>query len=95
MKDKTKKNPFAPVIYFFSRYNLLIFVTIIVAGLSVSVLILASILQVPYDETSYGSSDSVVTFDESTINRINQLSTSEQNTTSSSGLSGRANLFAE
>jgi len=94
MKDKTKINPLAPINYFFSRYNLLIFVVVIVVGLSLAILTLTSILQIPYNG-SVGSTTDTVTFDELTISQVNQLNASNQNTIKPTGLYGRTNLFAE
>lgn len=94
MKDKTKINPLKPIIYFFSRYNLIIFVIIITTGLSLAVLTLTAILQVPYDGSVSGS-NKTVTFDESTITRLKSLNASNKNAANTPELSGRASLFAE
>jgi energy-converting hydrogenase Eha subunit H len=93
MKDKTKQNPFDPIIYFFSRYNLLVFIVIIAAGLSIAILTVASILQIPY--TSTESKNNTITFDETTISQINQLNTSANNTASQTNLHNRSGLFSE
>lgn len=94
MKDKTKNNPLAPINYFFSRYNLMIFVIVIAVGLSMAILTLTSILQIPYNGSVSGTTESI-TFDEATIGQVNQLNVSSQNSVSPMGLYGKSNLFAE
>ena len=94
MNDNTKPNPFAPIIYFFSRYNLLVFIVIIAAGLSVAILTLTSILQIPYINDSK-SLDNSIMFDETTISQIGQLNKSEQNTISQTNLNSRSTPFSE
>ena len=94
MNDSTKPNPFAPIIYFFSRYNLLVFIVIIATGLSVAILTLSSILQIPYT-SDLKSSSSSITFDETTISQIRQLNESAQNNTIQTTLQSKASPFFE
>lgn len=94
MKDKTSKNPFKPIIDVFSRYNLVIFIVVVVSGLITSVIILNKILLLPYN-SSFSDTSDVMKFDEATITRVNTLKTSDENLTEQQILSGRINLFSE
>ena len=77
MNDKTKPSPFEPLINFFSRYNLIVFIIIIAAGLSIAIFAMTSILQIPYSDTASGSSK-VITYDEATISQLDRLNTNAQ-----------------
>lgn len=94
MKDKTSKNPFRPIVDVFSRYNLVIFIVVVVSGLITSIIILNNILQIPYNSKTSETTD-VMKFDEATITRVNTLNTSGENLAEQQIPSGRINLFSE
>ena len=94
MEDEESKNPFRPIIDIFSRYNLVIFIIVVVSGLITSVLILNNILRLPYVTTSVDS-NGTTKFDEATIVRVNSLKTSSDNSVDQSTPSGSVNLFSE
>lgn len=91
---KNQLNIFNPIINFFTRFNLIIFIIVIVCGLSAAVITIKDIVQYTYDEKNYSSDDDSITFDESTINRINQLN-SNNSTNSSQEMTGRTSIFSE
>jgi hypothetical protein len=95
MKNKISKNPFKPIINVFARFNLVIFITVIVGGLIASILTLNNILRLPYDPGSFTTQNSTITFDETTIVRVNALKTSSDNLVDQPVPSGRINLFSE
>jgi len=94
MKNKASNNPFKPIVDVFSRFNLVIFIVVIVSGLIASVLILNNILDLPYATTSIDSGDTMK-FDEATIVRVNTLKISSDNLANQPSSSGRLNLFSE
>lgn len=94
MNNNESRNPFKPIINLFSRFNLVIFIVVVVGGLITSVLILTKILNVPYASTST-SNTNTTTFDESTIVRLETLKTSSDNVVDQQLPDGRINLFSE
>lgn len=83
-----------PVVNFIARYNLIIFIIIIVSGLGFAVIITTNIVQQTYSDSNYSNNNSV-TFDEATINKVNQLYPSDNNPNSSQTTSGRTDIFSE
>lgn len=79
MNDKTSKNPFAPIVNFFTRFNVVIFIVVVASGLIAAILIINGILQLPYETTGNIINNSQTTFDESTIVQLDKLKTSDQN----------------
>jgi len=94
MKNKESKNPFKPIADVFSRFNLVIFIVVVVIGLITSVLILNNILHLPYDANGVDP-NGTTKFNEATIVRVNSLKTSSDNSVDQSAPSGRINLFSE
>jgi len=94
MKDKTSKNPFKPITDFFTRFNVVIFIVVVVVGLVGSILILSQILNIPYSDEILNSGKASTTFDEPTIQRVNSLQTSDSNSASPDA-TGRINPFSE
>jgi len=88
---------FKQFINLFARYNLVIFIVLISAGLVVSVLILNNIVSQPTNNSSNPSTNPTATstFDQSTINRLNKLETSANNTSYQTLPAGRNNPFSE
>jgi len=97
-KNTIKINPIISFTSFIKRYNFILFIVIAVGGLIFAILLLTEILTQPVNNlqpasTSSTSSDTV-TFDQTTINRINNLKTSDNNTNPVLP-SGRINPFSE
>ncbi len=85
-----------PIGRFFQRFHLTVFIVIIVGGLAYAVLslydVLAAASTLPVSATTAPSSTS---FDQSTINRLNQLYSSDKAPSSVTLPSGRINPFGE
>ena len=85
----------------FYRYNLVIFIILVTGGLIYSIIILNNIITQPNNVTLPGPSPSpssspyVSSFDQSTINRLQKLETSANNTNYQTLPSGRINPFSE
>lgn len=62
----------------FIRYNLTIFIVVLVTGLSTAVLMLNETLRKASDTSGYTSSLDSATFDQGTIDRVKQLHTSAE-----------------
>lgn len=78
------------------HYNLTIFIVLIASGLSVSVILLKNAIDRANPEQSqYQSVIDNSSFDQTTVNRINQLRTSTENTSAAELPAGRVNPFGE
>jgi hypothetical protein len=98
MKNKALTNPLKPIMNIFARYNLVMFIIIVVAGLIIAILSLNHILKVPYDSANYTSpvtNTTTASFDTTTIARLNKLMASDNNSSSQTLPSGRINPFFE
>ena len=96
MNKEEKRNPIQSIGDFLFKYNLVIFIVIIVVGLSVAVLDLSYILQLPYNTTdSITESSSTINFDQTTISNIEKLKSSNENNSVPALPSGRNNPFSE
>lgn len=95
MKDKISKNPFKPITDFLSRFSVVIFIVVVASGLAAAILILSQILNIPYGADIINSGKGTNTFDESTIQRVNILQTSDSNSTSQTETTGRIDPFSE
>lgn len=95
MNEKDKSNFTNSIVGFISRYNLIIFIIIIVSGLSVAVITIKNIVQQAYDNKTYSNNSNEVKFDETTITNINRLYESKSNPNDSISNSGRMNIFSK
>ncbi len=95
MKNKDVSAVFAPIATAFRRYNLTIFIVVLVTGLATAVLMLNSTLQQASNTSNYSSNLDITTFDQTTINRVKQLHTSDDHTTTFTLPPGRINPFSE
>lgn len=100
-QSKTSSESTRAILDFFSHYNMIVFVTLVVCGLTAVVLVLSNIVTTPYtNPTSLDNGNSnpttttVTDFDEATVTALNALKTSGQNTVSELP-SGRINPFSE
>ena len=94
MKNILINNPLESVTKLLSRYGSVIFIVLVTIGLIASVLILNDILNRPYSNGSKAGNTSTI-FDVQTINRLNQLQTSANNTSYKTLPAGRASPFSE
>ena len=96
-KNTIKINPIKYIIGLIKRYNFTLFVVIAVGGLAFAILLLNEILTRPIDNlqpVTTNSTSEIITFDQTTINQLNKLKTSNNNT-SQVLPSGRINPFSE
>ena len=101
IKDISITYPLKELGKLFYRYNLVIFIVLVTGGLIYSIIILNNIITQPNDDSlpNTGSSSSlspnISSFDQSTINRLQKLETSANNTNYQTLPSGRINPFSE
>ncbi len=95
MKNMTVGSLFKPLIRIFTRFHLTIFIVFIVAGLSYAVLMLNDMFIYTSDTDGYTPQNDAGTIDKATLDRINQLHTSDEAVPALDQLSGRTNPFGE
>ncbi len=95
MKNKDASSLFQPIVSGFKRYNLTIFIVVLVSGLTTAVLLLNNILITSSDVSGLNANTSNTSFDQTTIDRVQQLHTSSDNFTLYIPPAGRNNPFAE
>lgn len=95
MKNKDISTLIQPLVAAFQRYNLTIFIVVLVTGLVVAVLMLNSTVQQASNPSGYTSTTTSTSFDQTTIDRVKQLHESSEYTSSSELPSGRINPFTE
>ncbi len=95
MKNTDIKSLFGPIAKAFRKYNLTIFIVVLVSGLAVAVLMLNQTLQQASNPGSYTSTLDSTTFDQATIDRITQLHTSSEPAADFQVPEGRINPFSE
>ncbi len=93
MEEKTDKNPLEPIIIFFSKYNLVIFLIVIVVGLSIAILTIASTIQLAYSDTV--QSTNIEVSQGSTILTLEKYNTSDLNSSTSTNTIKRSSFFSE
>jgi hypothetical protein len=79
----------------FQKYSLTIFIVVLTSGLATAVLLLNATLQEASDTTNYTSDLGNTSFDQATIERVEQLHTSSEITTDAPLPNGRINPFSE
>jgi len=102
MNSTSMKNPFKPIVTLIKRFNLTLFIVIVVGGLIVSIMILTNIVNKPYEEVNVNTTTTATptsttesaTFDQTTINRLVKFETSDKNTNYQSLPSGRTEPFS-
>lgn len=95
MKDIKLTSFFKPIVVAFKKYSLTIFIVVLVGGLTTAVVLLNNALQKSYETSGYTTSTDVTTFDQATIDRVNQLHASSGPATGYTAPSGRINPFSE
>lgn len=83
------------VIAFLHRFHIVLFVVITVGSLAVAILLLSTIIASASESNGYVSTSNNATFDQATIDQINQLKTDDQDTSSALPQTGRTNPFVE
>ena len=79
----------------FAKHGLTLFIIIVVGGLSAAVLILTSTIEKTSHAGSVDSTDNINSFDQATIDRVNQLSSSDSSKSVYVPPGGRINPFSE
>ena len=93
MEEKTDKNPLEPIIIFFSKYNLVIFLIVVVVGLSIAILTIASTIQLAYSDTV--KSTNIEVSQGATILTLEKYNTSDLNSSTSTNILKRSGPFSE
>ena len=96
MKSINIRNTLSNIITGLKRYSVTIFIVLLVSSLATAVLLLNQVVLSSSDTTGVTSNLDSNTFDQDTINRIEQLHTSTEYSESDTVLpDGRINPFAE
>ena len=80
---------------FFARYHVVVFSVIVIGGLAAVILILSSIIQSSTQTTDYSPKANNASFDEATIDRVNQLKSRDETAGELVFPDGRINPFVE
>jgi len=94
MKNKPTTYPSRSLAATLGRFNVTIFIVIVVGILVFCILILNGIMNKPPDINN-DSNTSTTKFDQTTINRLNKFKTSSENSSNQVLPSGRINPFSE
>lgn len=94
-KDLKISFDFKSISNFFVKYSLTIFIILVTAGLSSAVLVLTSTIERTSRSGSIKANEDINSFDQATIDRVNQLSSSDATKNEYEVPSGRINPFAE
>jgi len=94
MKNSPPNAQIEKIVNLLVKYNLVIFVIVVAAGLIASVYILTGIVNRPYVESS-AATQNTANFDSSTINMLSGLETSSKNVNYKTLPSGRISPFSE
>lgn len=96
MKKSPTTNPFKLMTNMSSSLGTTLFIVFIVAGLIVYVLNLTNIISGQSTESATPTTTNTITiFNQTTIDRLNKLNTSDNNTGNQAPTSGRTNPFSE
>lgn len=95
MNNKPISNPYKPTTNIFRRYNLTLFVVVIVGGLIFCILMLTNIMNRPPDDSANTSNGRTTQFDQATIDSLNKYKASSDNLGTQVLPSGRINPFSE
>lgn len=94
-KNVNIKSLFQSIYRAFSKYSLTIFIITLVGGLSLAVLILNSAIEKTSKPSYSSQSTDITSFDQTTIDRVNQLIKSDNYKNNYQIPSGRVSPFAE
>jgi hypothetical protein len=85
----------APVIAFLHRFHITLFVVLSIGSLAVAILLLNSVIVSSSESNGYVSTSNNASFDQTTINQVNQLKTNNESASLSLPQTGRVNPFVE
>jgi hypothetical protein len=95
MKDLTLSSVVKPIVPLLRKYHLTIFIIFVVAGLGYAVFSFTNLLSQTSTDSSYTSPITAGTIDQTTLNRIKALHTSDEPTPALVTPQGRINPFSE
>jgi hypothetical protein len=95
MKNISLRSLFKPLAKILARFHMTVFIVLIVAGLTVSVLFLNAMLTSSSTADGYVSPTDIGSIDQSTLERIRELHTSAEPPASLDLPTGRVNPFGE
>lgn len=84
-----------PLITFLHRFHIVLFVTLTIGSLAVAILVLNTIVTTSSESNGYVSTSNNATFDQATIDQINQLKSNGDGDSVTLPKSGRINPFVE
>jgi len=95
MKDIQLTALLKPFKLLFTRFHLTLFIVLVVAGLGAAVVLLTGILNDASTDTNYTSPIEAGSIDQTTLDRINALHTSDEQTAPTTVPETRQNPFVE
>lgn len=97
MKNNSVSKSLKPIMNIFQRYNATIFIVTMVAGLVLAVYTLTSILTAPATSPDLGGNSHNLkgSLDNDTIKRLNNLKSSDQNSSTQTPTTSRISPFSE
>lgn len=85
----------APIIAFLHRFHIILFVVLSIGSLATAILLLNNVVASSSESNGYVSSSNNASFDQTTIDQINQLKKNGENASSPLPQTGRINPFVE
>jgi hypothetical protein len=85
----------APVVAFLHRFHIILFVVLSIGSLAVAILLLNTIIASSGESNGYVSTSNNASFDQKTIDQINQLKATGENSSPALPQTGRTNPFVE
>lgn len=95
MKKISLASLFSPVIHTFMRYHITIFIVFAVSGLGYAVFTFSNLLEASSTDSSYTSKIGAGSIDQTTLQRIKALHSSNEASPAIIAPSGRTNPFSE
>lgn len=95
MKSIPTNSPFKPIKALFNRFHMTLFIVFIVAGLGYAVMTFNTLLSESSTDTTYTSPIDAGTIDQTTLERIKALHTSDEPIPAAVTPPGRTNPFSE
>lgn len=84
-----------PIVAFLHRFHIILFVVLSIGSLAVAILLLSAVIASSGESNGYVSSSNNASFDQATIDQINQLKTNDESTSTALPQTGRINPFVE
>jgi hypothetical protein len=95
MKNISITSPLKPIKTIFNRFHMTLFIVFIAAGLGYAVMVFNTLLSESSTDTTYTSPIGAGTIDQTTLDRIKALHTSDEPIPAQTTLPGRTNPFSE